>query len=151
MGGKTLGWRRESYRYSDYEFEAARRDGYGEDRPFDYKEIEPYYDKVESFIGVSGSREDLEQMPDGKFLPPMKFSCGNLLAKQVIEARFGWRVMPDRVANLNRAAQGSSRLPLFRDECQRGCYTALEFELARRDAACGSTHGTGSPCKATRW
>lgn len=126
VGGKTFCWARESYRYSDYEFKAARRDGYGEDWPFDYEEIEPYYDKVESFIGVSGSREGLEQMPDGKFLPPMNFSCGNLLAKQVIEARFGWRVMPDRVANLTVPHKDRPACH-YCDECQRGCYTASYF------------------------
>ncbi len=59
VGGKTFCWARESYRYTDYEFKAASRDGYEQDWPFSYAELEPYYDKVESFIGVSGSREGL--------------------------------------------------------------------------------------------
>jgi choline dehydrogenase-like flavoprotein len=126
VGGKTFCWARESYRYSDYEFKAASRDGFGEDWPFDYKELEPYYDRVESFIGVSASREGLEQMPDGKFLPPMNLSCGNLLAKRVIEARFGWRVMPDRVANLTVPHRGRPACH-YCNECQRGCYTASYF------------------------
>jgi choline dehydrogenase-like flavoprotein len=126
VGGKTFCWARESYRYSDYEFKAASRDGFGEDWPFDYKELEPYYDKVESFIGVSASREGLEQMPDGKFLPPMNLSCGNLLAKRVIESRFGWRVMPDRVANLTVPHRGRPACH-YCNECQRGCYTASYF------------------------
>lgn len=126
VGGKTYCWARESYRYSDNEFKAASRDGFGEDWPFDYKELEPYYDKVESFIGVSASYEGLPQMPDGKFLPPMNFSCGNLLAKKVIEQKFGWRVMPDRVANLTVPHNG--RLAChYCNECQRGCYTASYF------------------------
>ncbi|MGH9620878.1 MAG: GMC family oxidoreductase, partial [Bryobacteraceae bacterium] len=74
VGGKTFCWARESYRYSDYEFQASSRDGYGEDWPFSYAELKPFYDKVESYIGVSGSYEGLPQMPDGKFLPPMNFS-----------------------------------------------------------------------------
>ena len=126
VGGKTFCWARESYRYSDYEFKAASRDGYGEDWPFSYKDLEPYYDKVESFIGVSGSHEGLEQMPDGKFLPPMNLSCGSLLAKQVIEKKFGWRVMPDRVANLTVPHHGRPACH-YCDECQRGCYTASYF------------------------
>src|SRR5213592_2957464 len=73
VGGKTFCWARESYRYGDEQ-----------DWPFSYKDLEPYYDKVESFIGVSGSREGLEQMPDGKFLPPMNLSCGGMLARDVI-------------------------------------------------------------------
>ena len=126
VGGKTFCWARESYRYSDYEFKAATRDGYGEDWPLSYKELEPYYDKVESLIGVSGSREGLEQMPDGKFLPPMNLSCGGQLAREVIGKKFGWRVMPDRVANLT-AVHGDRPACHYCDECQRGCYTASYF------------------------
>jgi choline dehydrogenase-like flavoprotein len=114
VGGKTFCWARESYRFSDNEFKAASRDGYGEDWPIGYKDLEPYYDRVESFIGVSGSREGLPQMPDGKFLPPMALSCGGMMAKEVIERKFGWRVMPDRVANLTVNHRGPSRLPLLR-------------------------------------
>ena len=126
VGGKTFCWARESYRYSDYEFKAASRDGYGEDWPISYKDLEPYYDKVESTIGVSGSREGLEQMPDGKFLPPMNLSCGSLLVKRVIERKFGWRVMPDRVANLTVPHNGRPACH-YCDQCQRGCYTASYF------------------------
>src|SRR6516165_7837094 len=126
VGGKTFCWARESYRYSDYEFKAAGRDGYGEDWPFSYEDLEPYYDKVESFIGVSGSHEGLEQMPDGQFLPPMRLSCGSQQAKQVIESKFGWRVMPDRVANLTVPHNGRPACH-YCDQCQRGCYTASYF------------------------
>ncbi len=126
VGGKTFCWARESYRFSDYEFKAASRDGYGEDWPLSYRELEPYYDRVESFIGVSGSREGLEQFPDGKFLPPMKLSCGGRLAKQVIEEKFGWRVMPDRVANLTVEHNGRPACH-YCGTCQRGCYTASYF------------------------
>ena len=126
VGGKTFCWARESYRYSDYEFKAASHDGYGEDWPLNYKDLEPYYDRVESFIGVSGSREGLEQMPDGKFLPPMSLSCGGLLARDVIGANFGWVVMPDRVANLT-VVHGGRPACHYCDECQRGCYTASYF------------------------
>jgi len=126
VGGKTFCWARESYRYSDNEFKAASRDGYGEDWPITYQEIEPYYDRVEAFIGVSGSYEKLPQLPDGKFLPPMKLSCGGVLAKQVIEHKFGWRVMPDRVANLTVPHRGRPACH-YCDQCQRGCFTASYF------------------------
>ena len=126
VGGKTFCWARESYRYSDNEFKAASRDGYGEDWPISYKELEPYYDRVESFIGVSGSREGLAQLPDGQFLPPMNLSCGGRLAKQLIERKFGWRVMPDRVANLTVPHRGRPACH-YCDQCQRGCYTASYF------------------------
>jgi choline dehydrogenase-like flavoprotein len=126
VGGKTFCWARESYRFSDNEFKAATRDGYGEDWPISYKELEPYYDRVESYIGVSGSREGLSQMPDGQFLPPMELSCGGVLAKKVIEEKFGWRVMPDRVANLTVEHRGRPACH-YCDQCQRGCYTASYF------------------------
>src|SRR5947209_18921110 len=132
VGGKTFCWARESYRYSDNEFKAASRDGYAEDWPFSYQDLEPYYDKVESFIGVSGAAEGLPQMPDGKFLPPMRLSCGALVAKQVIESKFGpacagkLRVTLDRVANLTVPHNGRPACH-YCDQCQRGCYTASYF------------------------
>jgi choline dehydrogenase-like flavoprotein len=126
VGGKTFCWARESYRYSDYEFKAAKRDGYEENWPFSYAELEPYYDRVESYIGVSGSHEGLPQMPDGKFLPPMNLSCGELLAKSVIEKQFGWRLMSDRVANLTVPHNGRPACH-YCDQCQRGCHTASYF------------------------
>jgi choline dehydrogenase-like flavoprotein len=126
VGGKTFCWARESYRYSDNEFKAASQDGFGEDWPISYRELEPYYDRVESFIGVSASYERLPQMPDGKFLPPMRLSCGGRLAKQTIESKFGWRVMPDRVANLTVDHNGRPACH-YCDQCQRGCFTASYF------------------------
>ncbi len=126
VGGKTFCWARESYRYSDYEFKAADRDGYDENWPFSYRELEPYYDKVESYIGVSASHEGLPQMPDGKFLPAMNLSCGEVLAKRIIEKQLGWRVMPDRVANLTVPHNGRPACH-YCDQCQRGCYTASYF------------------------
>jgi len=126
IGGRTFCWGRESYRYSDYEFKAASRDGYGEDWPFDYRELAPYYDKVESFIGVSGSLEGLEQFPDGQYLPPMRLSCGGEMTKKVLREKFGWKVMPDRVANLTVPHNGRPACH-YCDECQRGCHTASYF------------------------
>ncbi len=126
VGGKTFCWARESYRYSDYEFQAASRDGYEQNWPFTYAELEPYYDKVESYIGVSASYEGLSQMPDGKFLPPMNLSCGEVLAKSVIEKQFGWRFMSDRVANLTVPHNGRPACH-YCDECSRGCHTASYF------------------------
>jgi choline dehydrogenase-like flavoprotein len=126
VGGKTFCWARESYRYSDYELKAASRDGYEENWPFSYAELEPFYDRVEQFIGVSASREGLHQMPDGKFLPPTNLSCGEILAKGIIEKQFGWRVMPDRVANLTVPHNGRPACH-YCDQCQRGCHTASYF------------------------
>jgi choline dehydrogenase-like flavoprotein len=126
VGGRTFCWARESYRFSEYDFKAASRDGYGEDWPISYAELAPYYDRVESFIGVSGSREGLDQFPDGQFLPPMALSCGSLEARDTIGQKFGWRVIPDRVANLTVAHRGRPACH-YCDQCQRGCHTASYF------------------------
>ena len=83
VGGKTFCWARESYRFSDNEFKAASRDGYGEDWPISYKELEPYYDRVESYIGVSGSREGLSaDCPTASSCRPWNLSCGGVQAKE---------------------------------------------------------------------
>jgi glucoside 3-dehydrogenase (cytochrome c) catalytic subunit len=126
VGGKTFCWARVSYRYSDWEFKAAERDGFGESWPIEYKDLEPYYDKIETYIGVSGSQERLSQFPDGRFLPPMRLSCGELHAKGIVEKRFGWRLMPDRTANLTVPLNGRPACH-YCDQCQRGCFTASYF------------------------
>lgn len=126
VGGKTFCWARVSYRYSDFEFQGAAHDGYGENWPIRYQDLEPYYDKVEEYIGVSGTREGLPQFPDGKFLPPMRLSCGELYAKEIIEREFGWRVIPDRSANLTVPLNGRPACH-YCDQCQRGCFTASYF------------------------
>jgi choline dehydrogenase-like flavoprotein len=126
VGGKTFCWARVSYRYSDFEFKAASRDGYGQDWPFAYKDLEPYYDRVESYIGVSGSHEGLAQLPDSRFLPPMRLSCGELVAKEIVEKKFGWKLIVDRSANLTVPLNGRPACH-YCDQCQRGCFTASYF------------------------
>jgi len=126
VGGKSLLWGRVSYRYSDFEFQAASHDGYGENWPIRYRDIEPYYDKIESYIGVSGSREGLPQFPDGKFLPPMRLSCGEIYARDIIARQFGWRVTPDRSANLTTPLNGRPACH-YCEQCHRGCFTASYF------------------------
>jgi choline dehydrogenase-like flavoprotein len=126
VGGKSLLWGRVSYRYSDFEFQAAARDGYGENWPITYRDIEPYYDMIESYIGVSGSREGLPQFPDGKFLPPMRLSCGEVYARDIIARQFGWRLTPDRSANLTTPLNGRPACH-YCEQCHRGCFTASYF------------------------
>ena len=82
VGGRSLMWGRQSYRLSDMDFEANVKDGLAIDWPLRYKEIEPWYDYVESFIGVSGQAEGLPQLPDGKFLPPMELNCVEIELKK---------------------------------------------------------------------
>jgi choline dehydrogenase-like flavoprotein len=84
VGGRSIPWGRQSYRFSDYDFKAATRDGYGEPWPVSYADIAPYYDRVEEFVGVSGSYENMPQLPDGKFLPPMDLTCGEHILRKAV-------------------------------------------------------------------
>ncbi len=127
LGGRTNVWGRQAYRLSDYELKAARRDGYGEDWPISYADLEPYYDKVEAFIGVSGSLEGLTQLPDGKFLPPMKMTCAELQLKRAVERQWkDRRVIIGRAAILTAPLHG--RAPChYCGHCDRGCSTWSYF------------------------
>src|SRR5919112_493669 len=75
VGGRSLMWGRQSYRWSDLDFEANAKDGVAVDWPIRYKDIAPWYDYAERFAGISGSKENLPQLPDGQFLPPMELNC----------------------------------------------------------------------------
>ncbi len=75
VGGKSITWGRQSYRWSDLDFEANLKDGIAVDWPIRYADIAPWYDYVEEFAGISGQAEGLPQLPDGKFLPPMEMTC----------------------------------------------------------------------------
>jgi choline dehydrogenase-like flavoprotein len=99
VGGKTLHWGRLSWRFSDLDFKAASDDGWDADWPISYKEIEPYYDKAEEWIGVSGNRDGLPHLPDGKFLPPMGLNCGEQILKKGA-ANMGIPLIQPRVAML---------------------------------------------------
>src|SRR5450432_4431867 len=75
VGGRSLMWGRQSYRWSDHDFEANAKDGHGVDLPVRYGEIAPWYDHVEKFAGISGNRDGLDILPDGQFMPPMEMTC----------------------------------------------------------------------------
>ena len=68
MGGKTLKWGRASWRLSDYEFKGKDHDGFGENWPISYRDLSPYYDRVEPLFRVAGRKEGFAQIPDGVFL-----------------------------------------------------------------------------------
>jgi len=76
LGGRSLSWGRQSYRMSDLDFKAASDDGYDVDWPISYSELVPYYEEVEKYVGISGQAENLSQLPDSLFLPPMEMTCG---------------------------------------------------------------------------
>ena len=122
VGGRSLVWGRQSYRFNELEFEANDREGIAVDWPIRYDDLAPWYDYVEAHAGISGSIEGLAQLPDGKFQPPMPLNCGEALIAGRLRSRFDGhrRIIPGRVANLTQALPG--RAPCqYRAACWLGC------------------------------
>jgi choline dehydrogenase-like flavoprotein len=121
VGGRSLTWGRQCYRWSELDFEANANDGFGIDWPIRYKDLAPWYSYVEKFVGVSGSVEGLPQLPDGEFLPPMEMNCLEQHISSSIRNTFPERRMIiGRVANLSRGL--NERGPCqYRNACDRGC------------------------------
>ncbi len=121
VGGRSLIWGRWSYRRGDTDFAVYERNGIGINWPIRYKEIEPWYDYVESFIGVSGNRDGLPQIPDGNFLPPWEMNCLENHVKQKLAENYTDRQLTiGRTSNITRAHGGRGRC-LARNLCRRGC------------------------------
>ncbi len=123
VGGRSLMWGRHSYRWSDIDFKANLNDGTAVDWPVRYKDIAPWYDKVESYIGVAGENLGLEQLPDGQFEPMMELNCVEQHVREKVAENFDGRVITaGRVAHINsdKAFEGRSRCK-FRNRCIRGC------------------------------
>ncbi|HXB45223.1 MAG TPA: GMC family oxidoreductase [Puia sp.] len=121
LGGRSILWGRQSYRWSDFDFEANAKDGWAIDWPIRYKDISPWYDHVEKFIGVSGSVEGLPQLPDGHFLPPMDLTCVEKDVAARIKEKFKDRNMIiGRTANLTAPIPGRTQCQ-FRNRCWEGC------------------------------
>ena len=87
LGGKTNIWGRLALRLSDYDFKAASRDGYGENWPITYADIEPYYDRVDDYLGISGLKENLPYLPDSRFQRPSKFTAAEMMFRRSLEKR----------------------------------------------------------------
>lgn len=136
LGGRSLMWGRQSYRLAPMDFEANAKDGHGTDWPIRYDDLAPWYDHVERFIGVAGSKEGLDQLPDGEFLPPFGLNDAEIQFKQAIEAKFpGRKVIPGRVAKLSHAQPHHEELGRTscqnRSLCERGCtYGAYHSSLS---------------------
>ena len=132
LGGKSLLWHRQSYRLSDYDFSANRSDGHGIDWPIRYRDLAPWYQHVEIHAGISGSVEQLPQLPDSEYLPPFEMTAPEKAIKAAIEKHY-----PDRKMIIGRTAHLTRPSPLHlsqgrtqcmaRDECQRGCSFGAYF------------------------
>ena len=122
VGGRSLTWGRQCYRWSDFDFEANAKDGIAIDWPVRYRELAPWYDYVEKFAGISGSSERLPHLPDGQFLPPMAMNCVEKdVAKRIQQLYNGHRHMIiGRVANLTAPLQSRIQCQ-YRNKCWLGC------------------------------
>ena len=123
VGGRSIMWGRQSYRFSEMDFEANSKDGYGVDWPIRYNDIAPWYDKVEQYIGVSGENVGLAHLPDGKFSELMELNCVEKDLQGKIKQNFEDRILTiGRVAHLtgNAMHEGRSNCQ-FRNRCDRGC------------------------------
>jgi choline dehydrogenase-like flavoprotein len=126
VGGKSLIWARQVQRWSNFEFEAPARDGYGIDWPIRYKDLAPWYSHVEKFIGVSGNRDGIDSLPDGEFLKPFELNCVEKHIQQKVRQNF-----EDRQVIIGRCAHLTDPQPhhleMGRGQCQarhlcyRGC------------------------------
>src|SRR6202047_3830419 len=129
VGGRTNHWGRIALRFSPVDFKSYTRDGLGTDWPISYDDIAPYYDKVESYIGVFGTRENVSSAPDGVFLPPPKPRCTELIVKKACD-KLNIICIPSRLAILTKSVNG--RLPChYCGQCGRGCTTASNFSSSQ--------------------
>jgi choline dehydrogenase-like flavoprotein len=122
VGGRSLMWGRQSYRWSDFDFEGNLKDGIAIDWPIRYADLAPWYDHVEKHAGISGSHENLAQLPDGQFQPAMPLNCGEVLVSERAKKLFDGKrhIIPGRTANLTQALPGRSACQ-YRDACWLGC------------------------------
>ena len=115
VGGRSLMWARQSYRWSPMDFEANLRDGHGVDWPIRYEDIAPWYDHIERSIGVSGQPEGLFQLPDGIFQPPMEMNAVEKHVKGRVESQFPERNGYNRShGDLDAYVERTSSLSLLR-------------------------------------
>ena len=121
FGGRSLLWGRISVRWNDIDFGANLKDGHGVDWPIRYKDIAPWYDYVEKFIGVNGTKEGLEILPDGQFQPGFEMNCAEKEVKKRLESQYSHiRLITTRTANLSAPLDGRSACQ-HRNLCHRGC------------------------------
>jgi choline dehydrogenase-like flavoprotein len=121
VGGRSLTWGRQSYRLSDLDFEANKKDGHGVDWPIRYNDLKDWYDYVEDYVGISGSIESISHLPDGVFLPPIPMNAVEKYLKESVAKTYSDRkIINGRVANLTEYKKGRGKC-MYRNLCSRGC------------------------------
>lgn len=129
VGGKSLIWGRWSFRWSDDDFAANKRDNVGIDWPIRYADVEPWYKYVENYIGVSGSRENLPYLPDSEFQPPMQMNIAEKWLKDRLEKEFpGRKLINTRLSNMTEDKPDQNRTKCqYRNQCGNGCSFGAYF------------------------
>ena len=129
VGGRTNHWGRIALRFAPIDFKSKTRDGVGDDWPITYDDLAPYYDKVEGYIGVFGTKENIPSAPDGVFLPPPKPRCSEVLIKKACD-KLAITCIPSRLAVITKPLNG--RAPChYCGQCGRGCITASNFSSSQ--------------------
>ncbi len=129
VGGKSLIWGRWSFRWSPEDFEANKRENVGIEWPIGYDDVAPWYDYVENYIGVSGSRENLPQLADSLFQPPMQMNIAEKWLKERLEATSpGRKLINGRMSNITEDKPEQARTKCqYRNQCGRGCSFGAYF------------------------
>ena len=122
VGGRSLMWGRQSYRLSDLDFEANAKEGIAVDWPIRYKDIEAWYTYAEKFAGISGSKENLPQLPDGYFMPAMEMNCVEKDVAARIKQHYNNKrsMIIGRTANITKPLQARVNCQ-YRNKCWLGC------------------------------
>jgi len=127
LGGRSIMWGRQSYRWSDLDFEANAREGIAVDWPIRYADLAPWYDYVEDFVGLSGQAEGMPQLPDSRFLPPMPMNAAEIRVKEGLETAYpDRRLTIGRTAILTRPLHGRAACH-YCGPCDRGCSVGAYF------------------------
>ncbi len=153
VGGRSIMWGRHSYRWSDLDFKANKKEGIAVDWPVRYKDIAPWYDKVESYIGISGEPLGLPQLPDGQFTPMMPLNCVEDYVRGKVAEHFDGRIITaGRVAHItgDKKFEGDGRSKCqYRNRCIRGCpfgayFSSVSSTLPAAEATGNMTMRTDS-------
>jgi choline dehydrogenase-like flavoprotein len=129
VGGRTNHWGRIALRFAPVDFKVRSHDGMGDDWPVSYDDVAPYYDKVESYIGVFGTKENVPSAPDGIFLPPPKPRCTETIIKKACD-KLSITCIPSRLAILTQPLNGRAACH-YCAQCGRGCVTASNFSSSQ--------------------
>lgn len=128
IGGKSLTWNAVAWRFSERDFQGRSHDGAGADWPLHYRDMAPYYDRIEREIGVCGNLDGLEDLPDGHFLPPVPMKCSDLIVKRGAE-KLGVKVIHVRKSTLSKPMSGRPACH-FCGNCMAGCDVVAKYNSA---------------------